>query len=330
MRAAYFLAVATAATKYAPRRAQAAGGRVRRAFAAAVLALGSLAFAAPALAQDLVAVPPLQGRVNDLTGTLDAQQRQSLDDELAALVQRKGSQIAILIVPSTQPEPIEQYSLRVAEAWKIGRGKLDGTSVDDGVLIVVARDDRRVRIEVGYGLEGAIPDAYARRIIDQAIAPRFRQGDYAGGLQAGVADLVRLIDGEALPPPRAVGENGAAAPPQGADWLALLMVAFVVGLVLRSIFGRVFGSALGGALGGVAAWASGAAALLAGIGGFFLFLVLLAMFSTGAPIGRTGAHTWRSGPGGFPGGRRGGGFGGGGGFRGGGGGFGGGGASGGW
>ncbi len=303
--------------------------------AAFLLALFALLVASPpAFAQDFVPVPPLQGRVNDLTGTLAPPQLQALEAELAALEQREGSQIVILIVPTTRPEAIEQYGIRVADEWKIGRGTVDGRAVDDGVLILVAKDDRRVRIEVGYGLEGAIPDAYARRIIDESIAPRFRQGDYAGGLQAAVADLARLIEGEALPPAWSGDARGAPSRQQGTDWVALLMGAFVVGVIVRSIFGRVLGSLLGGALGGASAWIGGATALLAGAGGLLLFLVLLTMFSTGAPMGRTGRHTWRSGPGGFPGGW-GGGWGGGGGlggggFRGGGGGFGGGGASGGW
>src|SRR5690606_11237196 len=225
---------------------------------------------------------------------LSGEQRASIEAELAALEARKGSQIAILIVPTTQPEPIEQYAIRVAEQWQIGRGEVDGRRVDDGVLTVVAKYDRRVRIEVGYGLEGAIPDAYARRIIDEAIAPRLRQGDYAGGLRAAVDDLARLIEGEPLPPAWRAGRGGAQHP--GTAWVALLLGAFVVGLIVRSIFGRVFGAMLGGVLGGVAAWAGGASALLAAAAGFFLFLVLLSMFSTGVPMGRSGRHTWRSGP----------------------------------
>ncbi len=307
-----------------------------RSIAIAGLALLILpALVVPTLAQNLVPVPPLQSRVTDLTGTLTPPQQQSLEAELAALEEREGSQVAILVVPTTRPEAIEQFGIRVADEWQIGRGTVDGQAVDDGVLIIVAKDDRRVRIEVGYGLEGAIPDAYARRIIDESITPRFRQGDYAGGLQAAVGDLARLIEGEALPPAWSGDARGGSSQ-QDTDWVALLMGAFVVGLIVRSIFGRVLGSMLGGALGGVASWVGGASAMLAGVGGFFLFLVLLTMFSTGAPMGRTGRHTWRSGPGGFPGGF-GGGWGGGGGFRGGGGGFGGGGggfggggASGGW
>ncbi|RPH62562.1 MAG: YgcG family protein, partial [Burkholderiales bacterium] len=127
-------------------------------------------------AQALQPVPPLTGRVVDLTGTLAAPQQQALEAELEALERRKGSQLAILMVATTQPEAIEQFGIRVVEAWKLGRAEVDGKRVDDGALLLVAKDDRKVRIEVGYGLEGAIPDAYARRIIAETIAPRFRQG----------------------------------------------------------------------------------------------------------------------------------------------------------
>lgn len=300
---------------------------------AAVGLLLWLGVALGSAAQALQPVPPLTGRVVDLTGTLAAPQKQALEAELEALERRKGSQLAILMVATTQPEAIEQFGIRVVEAWKLGRAEVDGKRVDDGVLLLVAKDDRKVRIEVGYGLEGAIPDAYARRIIAETIAPRFRQGDFAGGLQAAVADLATLIDGESLPP--AWAEADAQGGDESGDWLAFLLGVFVIAIVIRQLFGRVFGSTLGGAFGGIAAWTLGASLLLAGIGGVVLFLLLLSM-STGGSMGRVGPHTWRSGPGGLPGGfggglGRGGGFGrGGGGFRGGGGGFGGGGASGGW
>ncbi len=157
-----------------------------------MLVLGAL----PLAAQQ--AVPRLTGRVVDLTSTLSANERASLEQKLAALEQRKGSQIVVLMVKSTQPEAIEQFSLRVAEAWQIGRGK-----TDDGIVVLVAKDDRRVRIEVGYGLEGAVPDALAKRIVAEQITPHFRDADYAGGLNAGVDALTKLIDGEPLPPPAA-------------------------------------------------------------------------------------------------------------------------------
>ncbi len=288
-----------------------------------------LGVALAGVAQTLQPVPPLTGRVVDLTGTLAPAQKQALEVQLEAIERRKGSQVAILVVATTQPEAIEQFSIRVVEAWKLGRAEVDGKRVDDGVLLLVAKDDRKVRIEVGYGLEGAIPDAYARRIIAETIAPHFRQGDFAGGLQAAVADVGRLIEGEPLPPawsePTGQGNGGAD------NWLAIVLGVFIVAVVIRQVLGRVLGSTVGGTLGGATAWVLGAPLLLAGIGGFLLFLMLLSM--SGGSMGRVGRHTWRSGPGGFPGGFGGGGGGfggGGGGFRGGGGGFGGGGASGGW
>src|SRR5712691_3545286 len=141
-----------------------------------------------------VAVPPLVGRLVDQTGTLSSGDVASLQQTLKDFEARKGSQIAVLIVPTTAPETIEQYSLRVAETWKIGRKK-----IDDGALVVVARDDRKLRIEVGYGLEGALTDVTSKRIIDEIITPRFRNGDFAGGISAGVDRIIRVIDGERLP-----------------------------------------------------------------------------------------------------------------------------------
>ena len=143
-----------------------------------------------------VAVPPLTGRVVDKTATLSSSDSASLDQTLKNFEARKGSQIAVLIVPTTQPETIEQYSLRVAEAWKVGRKK-----IDDGAILVVAKDDRKLRIEVGYGLEGALTDVTAKRIIDEVITPKFRSGDFAGGISDGVNRMLRVIDGEALPAP---------------------------------------------------------------------------------------------------------------------------------
>jgi uncharacterized protein len=144
-----------------------------------------------------VAVPPLSGRVVDQTGTLSADDTAALTQQLKDLERRKGSQVAVLIVPTTQPETIEQFSIRVAEAWKIGRKK-----IDDGALLVVAKDDHKLRIEVGYGLEGALTDVTARRIIDEIIVPRFKAGDFTGGMSAGVDRIIRVIDGEPLPAPR--------------------------------------------------------------------------------------------------------------------------------
>ncbi len=278
-----------------------------------------------ALAQNLQPVPPLQARVMDLTGTLTAGQQVELDGKLAAFEQRKGAQVALLIVPTTQPEAIEQYSIRVVDAWKLGREQSD-----DGVLLLVALQDRAVRIEVGYGLEGALPDAIAFRIIDEAIKPLFRQGDIYGGVSAGLTRIMQVVDGEPLPPPdrswRTSGDRLFGFLP------FLFMGVLVFGAILRAVLGRTLGSLATGGLTGGAIWLLSHLLGIAIAGGVLAWL--FAMF-----IGLATRRGWpRSGGGlgGFGGmgglgggGFRGGGFGGGG-FRGGGGGFGGGGASGRW
>src|SRR5450432_1113743 len=150
-----------------------------------------------------VAVPPLVGRVVDQTATLSGGDVASLNQLLRDFEARKGSQVAVLIVPTTNPESIEQYSIRVAEVWKIGRKK-----IDDGVVLVVAKNDHKLRIEVGYGLEGALTDVTAKRIIDEYITPKFRNGDFAGGISAGVVRIMRVIDGEKLPAPEPPVQQG--------------------------------------------------------------------------------------------------------------------------
>lgn len=282
-------------------------GRFLRWLAVAWLLCGATLGAA----QDLVPVPPLQGRVTDLTGTLTAPQSAALEQSLRAFEERKGTQIAVLIVPTTRPEAIEPFALRVVEQWKLGRRK-----VDDGALLLVAKDDRAVRLEVGYGIEGALNDATAARIIAEVITPRFRQGDFYGGLTAGLDRIVRVLDGEALPAPT---RRGAASADNGLgqSWPVLFIVALVLGGVLRQVLGRVPGALVVGGLLGVVAWfALGtlAVAATAGMTGFFVTLLGIGMGGHGGMHGH--------------GGRRGGGFGGG--FGGGGGGFGGGGASGRW
>jgi len=280
-----------------------------------IRALLFLLLALPAWAQ--VAVPPLKSPVTDLTGTLTREQVASLEQMLHSFEARKGSQIAVLMVPSTAPEPVEQYALRVAEQWKIGRQK-----IDDGAILVVAKNDRALRIEVGYGLEGALNDATASRIVREVIAPRFREGDFFGGISAGVDRMIRVIDGEPLPAP-------ARSAPQveGAIWQllpVLLILALVVGAVLRALLGRVLGALTTGGAVGAIAW------IIAGALGVALIAALLAFFFTLAG-GGSGRRYYGGFPGGFGGGAgRGGGLGGGGGFRGGGGSFGGGGASGRW
>ena len=263
------------------------------------------------LAAAQVTVPPLTGHVIDQTGTLTAEQKASLEQTLAAFEAAKGSQLAVLMVPSSAPEAIEPFALRVAEQWKLGRKK-----IDDGVILVVAKNDRALRIEVGYGLEGALNDATSKRIISETILPRFKNQDFYGGITAGVAQMIRVIDGEPLPAPS--GKPAAAFGDMGQYAPVLLIVALAVGGVLRAALGRVGGSlAAGGAVALVAWFVVGAlsVALVAG-------LVALVVTLLGGGMGRGGL-------GGFGGGGGRGGFGGGG-FRGGGGGFGGGGASGRW
>lgn len=261
-------------------------------------------------AQAEVAVPPLTHRITDLTATLDAQQTQTLEARLAEFEAKKGAQIAVLIVPTTQPEAIEQYGIRVVEAWKLGR-----KGVDDGALLLVAKDDRTLRIEVGYGLEGALNDATAHRIVDEIIVPRFKRGDFYAGIDSGTAAMMQVINGEPLPEPKRAAASGTY------DIESLLFVAFglvvVGGGMLRALLGR-FPAALlmGGAL-GVLAWLTVAPLLIALLAGLAAFVVVL--------LG--GGGRGFGGYGGFGGGS---GYGGGGGFGGGGGGFGGGGASGRW
>lgn len=264
-------------------------------------------------AQGEVAIPPYQSRVTDLTGTLTASQRADLERALQSFESRKGSQIAVLMVPTTQLEAIEEYSLRVAETWKPGR-----RGVDDGILLVIAKDDRALRIEVGYGLEGVVPDAVAKRIVSEIIVPYFRQGDFYGGIQAGVDRIMRLIDGEPLPPPQARDDSWSKIP----DLLPMAVIAAVAGGgLLRAVFGRLVGASLAGGIAGAVLWAILGSLFVVLLGGMAVFLFVLL---SGSRAGRYGG--W---PGGGWGGRgsggMGGGFGGGGG-----GGFGGGGASGKW
>jgi uncharacterized protein len=268
-----------------------------------------------------VAVPPLTGRVVDKTATLSGSDVASLDQTLKDFEARKGSQVAVLIVPTTQPETIEQYSLRVAEAWKIGRKK-----IDDGAILVVAKDDRKLRIEVGYGLEGALTDVAAKRIIDEVITPKFRSGDFAGGISAGVDRILRVVDGEPLPAPAQPRQDFGLFSHIDPFNPFLIVAVIVVGGIFRGIFGRLFGSLATGGLVAALFWFIATSLALSAIGGIIAFVVTMfgdAITSSGG-VGRGG--TW-SGGGGFSGGSS---SSGGGGFSGGGGSFGGGGASGSW
>ncbi len=270
----------------------------------ATLGFFLLLFAWSAWAQ--VAVPELSRRVTDLTATLSADQVAALESKLAAFEAQEGSQIAVLMLPTTGPEDIAQFGIRVAEQWKIGRAK-----ADDGVILIVARDDRTLRLEIGYGLEGAIPDAIAKRVIAETITPYFRAGDFYGGIDAGVQQLMRLIEGEPLPPPRTPEKGGGDS-----SFVMLIVGGIAAGWLLSMLMSRP-------AAGGIAALGSGVVgALLLGLTPVLLFIAVFVF--AGVATGFRHGGGWSSGGGG--------GFGGGGGgsWGGGGGGFGGGGASGSW
>ena len=298
-----------------------------------------LAFSLSALAQGpttgLQPVPPLTARVTDLTGTLTADQQTALEQKLAAFEAAKGSQLAVLIVPTTRPEEIEQYSIRVVDQWKLGRGTVGGKRVDDGALLLIAKNDHRIRIEVGYGLEGVLTDAMSNRIISETIAPAFREGNYYEGIDAGLDQMMKLIQGEPLPPPEHSWQSGQRH--GGGSVLPELFFAVLVGSVLlRAIFGRTVGSFLTGLGAGALVWIAGYAVVLAGVAGIGAFLLTMLMglarpsgWSSYPRSGGVGGG-WGGYGGGFGGGGFGGGGFGGGGFGGGGGGFGGGGSSGSW
>jgi len=293
---------------------------LRLRFAALTAAL-LVALPAVATAEALQPIPPLKARVTDVTGTLTAAERDALEAKLAAFEARKGAQIAVLVVPTTKPEEIEQYSIRVVDAWKLGREK-----PDDGALLLVAIEDHTLRIEVGRGLEGALTDLVSNRIIDETITPRFREGDFAGGISAGVDRMIGVVDGEALPPP----DEHWSGDSKGIGQLfpLLFFVIIFVSGILRGIFGRALGSiATGGVTGGIAWIFTQLLGASLGAGVIALVVSLLMGFGNGGRwSSRPGSGGWRTGGwggGGF-GSSRGGGFGGGGGS------FGGGGASGRW
>ncbi len=289
-----------------------------------LMVLPVLLLGATALAQEPVAVPELSARVTDTTQTLDAATQQGLTQKLAALEQRKGAQIAVLMIPSTDGEAIEQYAVRAFEQWKLGR-----QGVDDGILFVIAKDDRRLRIEVGYGLEGAVPDLLAGRIIREQVAPHFQAGDFAGGVTAGVDSLIRLVDGEDLPPPAP-----QAAESGDASVFGMLIPLLFMALVVTGPFAAIVAVIVVYLVSGSLIWA-----LLAGVAAFVISRLGRA-FGGGGRSGSARASRYGGalgggiigGTGGFRsgGGFRGGGGFGGGGFGGGGGFSGGGGASGSW
>jgi uncharacterized protein len=287
----------------------------------AALAVLASSLVAPAFPQDLQPIPKLAARVTDLTGTLTAEQQSTLEDKLSAFEARKGAQVAVLVVPTTQPEDIAQYSIRVVDQWKLGRRK-----IDDGALLIVAKNDRELRIEVGRGLEGVLPDLMAHRIISETIIPLLRQGDFYGGLNAGLDQIIRVIDGEQLPAPD-LGWQARSARGVGHLLPFLVVAVFFGSVVLRSLLGRGLGAVITGAATGAVVYFVGQTIFIAAAAGLVAFLFSLMS-------GFSGGGTWSSYPrvGGWGGGfsRGGGGFPGGGGFSGGGGGFNGGGASGRW
>lgn len=264
-------------------------------------------------AQAEVTIPPLKQRVTDLTSTLDASQIQTLETKLAAFEKAKGSQIAVLVLPTTQPEVIEQFAIRVVEAWKLGR-----KGVDDGVLLLVAKDDRKLRIEVGYGLEGALNDATAKRIVAEVISPAFKQGDFYGGIDAGVNSIIKVIDGEPLPPPASGGQVQDSDSDDLSNLLGIGFVIFMMGnIILRQMLGRLpSGLLVGGAIGAIA-WfmlLSLSIAVVVGVVAFVLSLMFGSSSGGSAmPVGwGGGGGGWGSGGGNDSWGGGGGGFGGGG------------------
>ncbi len=274
----------------------------------------AIGLASSAMAE-LVAIPPLKARVTDLTGTLSPDQQAQLEASVASIETAKGAQVFILLLPSTKPEEIEQYGIRLADAWKVGR-----KGVDDGAIIIVAKNDRRMRIEVGYGLEGAIPDVIAKRIISDVMTTRFKEGDFFGGLQAAVDAIGKIVSGEPLPAPAPQSSQGQGIDLNGNLIPFAMVFIFFVGGILRAILGRVPGASVGGVIAFAGAW------LLAGslIAAIVVAIITFIFTMAGGGRGGLGGMGGGFGGGGFGGGG-GGGFGGGGG-----GGFGGGGSSGSW
>jgi uncharacterized protein len=245
----------------------------------------------PALAD--VAVPPLVGRVVDQTGTLSTNDVSALNQTIRAFEARKGSQVAVLIVPTTDGEAIEQFSLRVAEAWKVGRKK-----IDDGALLVIAKNDRHLRIEVGYGLEGALTDVTSKRIIDEDITPKFKAGDFTGGISAGVDKMIRVIDGEKLPAPEPPHWQPSTRSFDPGDLFNpfLLIPVLLFGGALRMMLGRLLGSGVAGGLVALIAWFFFGSLILALLVG--LVSSVLVMFSDAITMPSSGGRSGRSGGGG--------------------------------
>ena len=294
------------------RRHRIAGGAdgAARLFARVVIAAtftvvaAVVTFARPAHAAegDFTPVPALHSHVTDLTGTLSASDKSALEQKLASWEGQKGAQFAILMVPTTQPDTIDQYSQRVTDQWKIGR-----KGIDDGVLLLIAKDDKKLRIQVGKGFEGALTDVTSKRIIEENIVPPLRKGDFAGGINAGVDKVIAVVAGEALPPPPEVSNATGSSHSSGwpiNDWLGFLLFAglglfWFAASALNRIFGRVGGSLVGGGIAGGVGWfLTSVVAVGLGAGVIVFILLLIALAARGGGIG----------PGGHPGGWVGGGF----------------------
>jgi uncharacterized protein len=274
--------------------------------AAIALIIAFLAFSGAGSRAD-VPVPPLTARITDETGTLTDEQKATLEQRVKKFEAQKGAQISVLIVPTTQPETIEQYSIRVVEQWKLGR-----KNVDDGVLLMVAKNDRTLRIEVGYGLEGALTDATSNRIIGEVIVPRFRQGDFYGGISTGIESIMRVVSGEPLPAPR---ERHRSSNGVGPLLPVLFVLTVVAGGVLRAVFGRLPGAVVTGGVIGFLGWLLSGAILIAVLAGVIALLFTLIGSGMGAYVGgrsiggrsgefgdRSNRDIFRGGGGGFGGG----------------------------
>jgi len=294
---------------------------LRKLLAVAVLLLGAAGAMAAAPDPNQIPVPKLAAHVIDQTATLAPGERDALEAKLADFERTHGSQVVVLIVPSLGTESIFDFATRVTDEWKLGR-----KGVDDGVLLVVSKAQHKIRIHTGRGVQGTLTDALSDRIISEIIAPRFRNGDFAGGLDAGVDAIIKAIEGESLPLPEVRRPVHPAVNGDAFFYLAVFLVP-IVGMLLRGIFGRLFGAGITSGITGLVVWllfGSVAFVVLAGLAAFFFTLFSGARFGPGV----RGGPGWVGGFGG--GGFSGGGFGGGGGFSGGGGGFDGGGASGSW
>jgi len=282
-----------------------------------VLLAAWLAIGVHAAEGDPQAIPKLDKRVIDLTATLSAAEEARITARLAEFEAQKGAQIAVLLVGTTQPEAIFDYSLRVAEAWKLGR-----KGVDDGVLFVIAKNDRKMQILTGPGVQGSLTDAMSKRIISEIVGPKFRAGDFAGGIEQGVEKIIGVLQGEALPAPP---QKRVAVESVNYEHFLMLgfVAAMVIGPLLRSLLGRFLGATATGAVTGAAAWLVAGGMVFPIIAGVIIFMIVLMMGAANFPIGRGGGWSSGGSSGGFGGGSSGG-------FSGGGGGFDGGGASGSW